>query len=225
MIKLKPILTDEKNILDPGSFGIEAKYDAHVWLKGAIKNRKNLFKKDQQEILHQPFYASDVRREFIGKFGFAIPGIKAIKAIKNYSPHGVTEIGAGLGYWTYLLKQYGVDAVAVDLQNPLENSFFKNSQKSPHIWSNPVVANAADYLKTDDSKRSLLMIWPLNYVTKALASYSGNTIFMIGEWATGATDTGNLFDENQSEWEIIDQIEIPKFYDIYDLLTVHQRII
>ncbi len=55
-----------------------------------------------------------VRRQF----GFAIPTDTALQAIAYFSPGGVIEIGAGLGYWAHLLHERGTDIIACDRHPP-----------------------------------------------------------------------------------------------------------
>jgi hypothetical protein len=47
------------------------------------------------------------------KYAWAIPDARALRIIKHFAP--VVEMGAGTGYWCYLLRQNGIDIVAYDL--------------------------------------------------------------------------------------------------------------
>lgn len=58
----------------------------------------------------------NARRKGIKRYGFAIPNHEALEAIVElHQP--IVEIGAGTGYWCYLLRQRGVDIVAYDTKN------------------------------------------------------------------------------------------------------------
>jgi hypothetical protein len=49
----------------------------------------------------------DTRSQLITRYGFAIPSEEALGAIWRCSPRGVIEVGAGTGYWAYVLQQGG----------------------------------------------------------------------------------------------------------------------
>uniref|UniRef100_A0A7S2TMA9 Uncharacterized protein n=1 Tax=Lotharella oceanica TaxID=641309 RepID=A0A7S2TMA9_9EUKA len=51
-----------------------------------------------------------LRREY----AWAVPTQEALDTIKEFSPNGVVEIGAGTGYWASLLQQRGVNVIAYD---------------------------------------------------------------------------------------------------------------
>src|SRR5262245_34518575 len=61
-----------------------------------------------------PDYRHDLRGECIKVFGFAVPNAEAIAAIAALSP--IVEIGAGTGYWAWMLRNAGVDVIAYDKQ-------------------------------------------------------------------------------------------------------------
>jgi len=221
------IVENPHQILVPGSLGVKKKFDAHYWLQNII-NAQNQLTKDANFSLESINCMQ--RRRFINSFGFSIPNRQAIEAIRSYSPHGVTEIGAGLGYWTYLLNKNNIPTIGVDKYHPTANRWFSpnfNSNKKEYL-SGIVVSEAVDYLATDDSEKTLLMIWPSqieeeSYADEAIAAYKGNTIIMVGEGEDGCTDTCGLFDEEETEWEIINIVGIPRFIDCFDSLTIHKR--
>lgn len=220
--KIQNIVENSHQTLVPGSLGVERKFDAHYWLQNII-NTKNQLAEDANFSLES---INDMqRRRFIDNFGFSIPNRQAIEAIRSYSPHGVTEIGAGLGYWTYLLNKNNIPTVGVDEYYPLKNPWFSpeyNINKIEYI-ENIVVSDAVEYLQKDDPKKTLLMVWADEYSDDAISKYRGDTIIMVGEGEDGCTDTGGLFDKEEIEWEIIDMISLPRFIDCFDSLTIHKR--
>lgn len=57
-----------------------------------------------------------MRSQLVTRYGFAVPSDEALTAIERCSPRGVVELGAGTGYWAFLLQQRGVDVVAFDVE-------------------------------------------------------------------------------------------------------------
>ncbi len=62
----------------------------------------------------------NVRYDLIKKYAFAVPTIDTIKIIQELSP--IIEIGAGNGYWAYILNQVKVDIIATDKYPPDETA-------------------------------------------------------------------------------------------------------
>lgn len=75
---------------------------------------------------HDP--AAPGRDELLARFGFVVPDDAALQGIVEHSPHGVVEVGAGLGYWARLLADRGVDVVAYDIAPPPDNRRFARVQ-------------------------------------------------------------------------------------------------
>lgn len=61
---------------------------------------------------------------YIHKYAWAIPNDDALLEIAKYSP--LIEVGAGTGYWAWLLRQLGVDILAFDKYPPSQNSTSKS---------------------------------------------------------------------------------------------------
>ena len=226
---------NEDNKLMPGSLGVRQQFDAHFYLENLLNKKTARCEKDTESSLPCVNLTLDAisdlqRRNFISRFSFAIPNRKSIETIRAYSPYGVTEVGAGIGYWAYLLNKNNIPTIGLDKYHPATNRWFSpnfNSNKKEYV-SGIVVSEAVDYLATDDSERTLLMIWPSpieeeSYAAEAIAAYKGNTIIMVGEGVDGRTDTGGLFSEGQKEWQTVERVAVPQFSDCFDTLTVHKR--
>jgi hypothetical protein len=61
-------------------------------------------------------YGDEVRARsnFRFTYSYAIPNRAAISVIACNSPHGLIELGAGTGYWAYLLRHFGATVDAYD---------------------------------------------------------------------------------------------------------------
>src|SRR4051794_21992422 len=53
-----------------------------------------------------------IRKQLIWAFAWAVPSDEAIEEIARHGP--IVEIGAGTGYWAWLLAQAGADVLAYD---------------------------------------------------------------------------------------------------------------
>jgi hypothetical protein len=62
----------------------------------------------------------------VQRYAFAVPTREALETISQYAP--IVELGAGTGYWAWLLRRRGVDCVAYDLAPP-------DSAANPHAFA------------------------------------------------------------------------------------------
>ena len=161
----------------------------------------------------------ETRGEYIKHHSWAIPSEKALKAIIKYSPNGCLELGAGNGFWTSLLRDRGLDVVAVDPQ--AKRVFTK--------WTEVEVGNhqmAARY-----PERSLLMVWPSNrkpWASQALGVYKGETVIYVGTPETEGPAksycaTPGFFTRLKRDYELVETVKIPQWPGEHDRLEVWIR--
>lgn len=131
----------------------------------------------------------DTRSQLIARFGFAIPSEEALGAILRCSPRGVVELGAGTGYWAYLLQQLGLDVVAFDIAPAPDgqNRWFTGRR----AW-HPV--HRGDYdVVGHHPERTLLVVWPTKneiWAATAVERYydaGGECLVYVGEGPGGRT--------------------------------------
>src|SRR5688500_10600535 len=85
------------------------------------------------------------RKKLIWAYSWAIPSLEGIHAISQYSP--IVELGAGTGYWAWLLSQVGAQVTAFDhepLQVPRWHSIEQGDESMVHRYSD----------------RALFLCWP-----------------------------------------------------------------
>lgn len=154
---------------------------------------------------------------------------------KHTASTGIVEIGAGTGYWAWMLTQLGVDVIAYDRFPPkTAHNFFHNT------------SNAGDYTPTGDERgeqyfkvrrgthlmaakhpdRTLFLSWPPGgspMAARALARYAGDKVVFIGETGGGLTGDGSFFALLQDEWEPVDAHRIVQWEGIHDIVLVFER--
>jgi hypothetical protein len=152
------------------------------------------------------------RREWVWEYAWAIPNDGALAAIAACGP--IVEIGAGAGYWAYLLQERGVDVVAYD-REPQEKTWTKVHRGSVRV--------AQRY-----ANRALFLCWP-PYNTpmgaRCLKQYRGRTVIYVGEGMYGCTGDREFHDILEQEYEDAwdTSIEIPQYDGIHDRLYIHRR--
>ena len=131
----------------------------------------------------------DTRSQLIARFGFAIPSEEALDAISRCSPRGVVELGAGTGYWAYVLQQVGLDVVAFDSAPApaAQNRWFAGTR----AW-HPVHRGDHDVVG-HHPERTLLVVWPTKneiWAATAVDRYydaGGECLVYVGEGPGGRT--------------------------------------
>ena len=134
-------------------------------------------------------------------YSFAIPSPGDIAFLaRHIAGRPVIELGAGTGYWAWQLTQAGVDVVAYDSQEWVNNGRFTDRQFHPvHEGSIERIAEHPD--------RMLMLCWPdynTSFALDALNAYAGDDLIYIGEgWGgcTGDEEFGKRLDE---EWHPVD---------------------
>lgn len=135
-------------------------------------------------------------------YSWAIPDENVLNEIINFSPK-ILEIGAGTGYWAYLLKNRGCDIIATD-KNP------KNT------WIDVIKENYIDAVKKYDD-RTLMICWSALNDTKLFEEniYKQKKLIYIGEydgctgWLIPYLEEHNLIKNKKI-------IEMPKYKRIHD---------
>jgi hypothetical protein len=164
--------------------------------------------------------AHDRRAWCVRRYSFAVPTDAALATLSRYAP--LVELGAGTGYWTWLLRRRGVDCVAFDaappdvLPNP--NAF------RPLTWT-PVAQGGVEALDAH-TDRTLFLCWPSYrdpFAAHALAAYTGSTFIYIGEARGGHTADEDFFTALDHDWRATEHVALPNWPGTRDALTVYRR--
>jgi hypothetical protein len=83
-------------------------------------------------------------------FAWAVPNHAALQTLVNLGP--LVELGAGTGYWAWLLTRLGADIVAYDLAESHEGQGYR--------FKHEVVRNGGLEVLKSSGKRALLLCWP-----------------------------------------------------------------
>lgn len=159
------------------------------------------------------------RNKLVLAYSWAVPNREALGAIAQYTPNNeVVEMGAGTGYWAYLLSQMSITVYAWD-KNP-----YHNRHCDAH-WGD-VMPGGPEKLSRF-SNIPMLLVWPPyddDMATKSLLAYKGNTLIYVGEGEWGCCANDSFFDALHCEWKEVENIEIPQFQCIHDSMSVFKRL-
>lgn len=159
------------------------------------------------------------RRDLVLEYAWAIPTTNAVAMLLPYGPF--VEIGAGTGYWAWMLAQMGADVVAYDEAPP---SLGINSYGHKREWF--PVQFGGPHMARRHSDRTLLLCWPPYagaMALSALRAYRGSALVYIGEGPDGCTGCEKFHATLQRRWELVESIDIPQWAGMHDRIHVYRR--
>lgn len=154
------------------------------------------------------------RNDLTKEYAWAIPNAAALACLAQYGP--IVEIGAGGGYWAMLLRQMGVDVVALDNRSTHQDGPIR-------YWCEVEWGGAERVDEYPD--RTLFLCWPPygnDAAEVAVRCYRGATVIYVGE-SYGCTGSDALEALFETEWDELQQVAIPQWPYIHDYLRVFRR--
>lgn len=171
---------------------------------------------------------------FMHHFGCATPSHESLEILKSLADgRSVADIGSGNGYWTHMLRAYGLTAHPVD-----------NMQSEWRVkWINDTtIADGVKWLRKNNNGKDmvLLLVYPVvgggigggkegGFTRDLVSAYKGDTIAVVGT-QNGNGYTGfksmtmdKFMEVEHSEWTKVVQIPLPSFAGKDEALFVFQR--
>lgn len=168
-------------------------------------------------------------------YAWAIAEPKALEFVaKHTADTGIVEIGAGTGYWAWMLSQLGVDVIAYDRYPPrTRHNFFHNTANLGHDELPSGEERGEQYfsvrrgthlMAAKHPDRTLFLCWPpmSKMAEHALERYTGDRVVFIGE-TSGMTGEQGFFDRLWTDWVPIDAYPIVQWEGIHDGVLVLKR--
>ena len=131
------------------------------------------------------------RRNFVMNFGWSVPCLEVVEAIRRHAREPLRDVMAGTGYWVGVLRRAGINAVASDIHKlRSKNSYHSGGGLHSKITrSNALrVAYRMGLGKLDGD---IFMSWPpyeRPFSADVLAMLPvGTRVFYVGEGMRGAT--------------------------------------
>jgi len=138
---------------------------------------------------------------------WGIPYVDTIKQLAKFiGKQTVLEVYAGLGIWSWLLQEEGINVIATD-KDPLSN--FECHKSTVTNVENLTSLDAVIKYPSD----ILLMCWPPPYTNsdsmdyECLINFKGNYLIFIGE-INGCTGSEKLMKEINDSWIQVADIKI-----------------
>jgi len=160
------------------------------------------------------------RRELASLFCWGVPNERALEVMAAHAP--LVECGAGMGYWSALLRARGVDVLAFDAAPPGTSS--NDYHRSPRTPWTAVEAEDSAIAARRHGDRTLFLCWPpfdddrSSYAV--LRAYHGDKLIFVGEGATGSV---RFHRELALNWTLEEEVRLPNWPQLRDTLMVYRR--
>jgi len=164
------------------------------------------------------------RRELASLFSWAIPNARALEVLAAHAP--LVECGAGMGYWSALLRARGVDVLAYDAAPPGRSSKNGYHRAAREPWTK-IHRQSSIVAARRHRERTLVLCWPpydddaASYAV--LRAYRGDTLIHIGEPDEGATGSVRFHRELRLNWTLGQAVDLPRWPRLRDTLMVYRR--
>lgn len=123
------------------------------------------------------------------RFAYVLPQPHLLEVIARHSP--LVELGAGTGYWAYLLRSMGVDIVAYDIA-PLGGGHSNRYHPDVRPWAEVLYGNV--WVLSRHAERSLFLCWPPRFsnLWESLRFYKGDCVLYIGDRGVRTAELATL---------------------------------
>jgi hypothetical protein len=157
----------------------------------------------------------------VEEFAWAVPTQEALVALARYAP--LVEMGAGNGYWAWLLRQAGVDVIPYDPYPPRhgDNPYWKKQRRE---WT--LVRQGDESALAEHDIRTLFLCWPPYddpFATRCLQAFRGAHVIYVGEHDGGCCADDTFFRLLDDGFACIESIDLPQWRGIHDYMTVWAR--
>jgi hypothetical protein len=170
------------------------------------------------------------RQRMVARYAWAIPTTEAIELLLRFAP--LVEMGAGTGYWAWLVRQAGGDILAFDRYPPPDR---RNRWHAGERQWTEVLPGGPRRL-TRHPGRTLLLCWPPQdepMTQQCLQVYEGQTLIYAGELNATDLDGRELPAASPSAstrlshpfdgWAVAEALELPRWESVNDRLFVLRR--
>jgi hypothetical protein len=163
----------------------------------------------------------DMRQMLVRLHAWAVPNNEAIEVVARYSP--LVEVGAGNGYWAWLLQLAGADVVAYDLKPPASSLGDPFADDKP--WTE-VCQGSVEEALAHHPTRTLFLCWPpADDPMAAIAlglTQAGHVIF-VGWQDDDLTGSCEFHQQLRDHWDLVQTVDIPQWPEMRDRLLVYRR--
>lgn len=159
-----------------------------------------------------------VRDYLVDRYAWGTPTEPMLRAIQEPGP--IVEMGAGSGYWAWLLRTLGADVIAYDRFAGARRNL-NVSSLGGIVWTKVLTGGPEDLAEHSD--RTLLLCWPpqSDMAFSCLDYWKGDVLAYVGDPSLTADDAFHA--RLRGEFDLSFEVRAPSWPGISDSLTVWRR--
>ena len=158
------------------------------------------------------------RQLFANSLSWAVPDKSIIESIVDYvGNESLLEIGSGSGFWSAILKLYGVKVYATD-------KYIGYGYEPRFTFIKTKYMNTLEAVYTHRKCKVMMSIWPPyddEMAFHALLEFKGDKFIYIGD--PRCTGTADFFRELDARWTLVKKLSIPQWFVADDHCYFYQR--
>ena len=167
-------------------------------IRGGISGPTTMWLSAPAEVRERAVVAGLDRGALSRRYSWSIPSPGDIAWIAaTVGGRGVVELGAGGGYWAWLMRAAGIDTLAYDpFPASTANGYAKRAYTEVEIGDDSVAGLYPE--------RALFLCWPNNndpWAARAVGAYRGDMLIYGGQDAGGSTADDRFFEILADGWE------------------------
>ena len=163
------------------------------------------------------------RTDYVTKFGFPILDEASLDVLAKYSNDWL-EVGCGIGYLAYEMRQRGMTVIATD---PVKNeeSNYHWCQSTPWISDIELLDAKSALLKYPG--KNLIWGWPAldvhgnDYDLEAIKHFTGDYFALIGPICNGSYGTDEFREYISVNYTEVEYVELPSFELTSEALVIY----
>lgn len=151
------------------------------------------------------------RQKLVEEYGWAVPNEEAIDYLTQFD-ETIVEVGAGKGYWAYLIDQNGGSIEAYDIDPP-DDTYYNVMKRNSKTLKSEIVGSP------------LLLVWPPadSMMDFDCIKSEPNHILYVGEPRGGCTGSDKFFEIFEEEYGHVRTIDIPSYAGVRDTFGHYVR--
>ncbi len=213
-----------------GGFGRGSRrsIESYVWEMEPFGDRiKGLNKKATSKLIH--------RTNAVVRWSWSIPD----PVVLNWLYHTldgrpVVEMGAGTGYWAWMMSQMGINWTAYDISPPSQgkNKYHSNAEGQSRAdvvdqqYVNILEGDHLELRRKVNRNKVLFLSWPpydKPMAADCLKAFKGDTFVYVGEGDGGCTGDDEFHQILRDQWDEVDHFPMVQWSGIHDNMHVYTR--
>ncbi|CAE7779657.1 unnamed protein product, partial [Symbiodinium sp. CCMP2592] len=150
-------------------------------------------------------------------YSYAVPSERALRRLAAEAP--LLEIGAGTGYWAYMLRRRSVVVHAYDIRLARDDNEYHGHSPA---WTR--VERGGPEAAANHAGSALFLCYPPpgNMALQVLNFFPGDRVLLVGEWS-GDTASQKFQEKLMQTFELVETVPLPNWADTAAALSVWQR--